>query len=155
MDVTTYKLSDYRNQGPLHKVLFNTLLRMVRKYNRGKPNLLIGVMDHIEAVFEGKGILELQANRKHYFKLVAAYGCKPAWMKHQQLLEIGFSPPAEQSDKAMLLKGYDSWKFYKGVNQSLHESELVEELNTDQWMIDLRLDASDLLNNSPANRFNE
>ena len=123
---------------------------MVRKNNRGSPNTPI---DNIEAVFEDEGMLELQGNREH--KLVAVNGCKTAWMKHQHLLETGNSPPAEQSDKAMILKGYDSWEFYQGVNQPLHESELVERLNADQRMIELGLDASDLLNDSPANRFNE
>ena len=55
----------------------------------------------------------------------------------------------------MVLKGYDSWDFYQGVNRSLYESQIANGLNADQRMIDLGLDASDLLNDSPANRFNE
>ena len=130
-------------------------------------------MDHIEAVFQDEGILELQGNCEQY--LVTIDGCKTAWMKHQQLLEIGNSPPAEQSVKAKILKGYDSWDFSQGVNQPLHESELVkgydswdffqgvnqplcelvEGLNADQLMIDLGLDASDLLHDWPVNRLNE
>ena len=39
--------------------------------------------------------------------------------------------------------------------RTLNESKLVEGLNADQLMIDLGLDASDLLNDLPANRFNE
>ena len=76
-------------------------------------------------------------------------------MKHQPWLEIGNSNPAIQSDKAMILKGCDSWHFFQGVNQPLYESEKVERFNADQLMINLGLDASDLLNDSPANRFNE
>ena len=75
----------------------------------------------------------------------------PARRKHQQLLEIGISNSAIQSDKVMILKGYDSWDFY----QPLYESENVLRCDADQLMIDLGLDASDLLNDSPANRFNE
>ena len=74
---------------------------------------------------------------------------------HRQLLEIGTSPPAEQSDKEMVLKGYDTSEFYQDVNMLLYESQLVKRLNTDQQMIDLGLDASDLLNDSPANRSSE
>ena len=55
----------------------------------------------------------------------------------------------------MILKGYDSWELYQGVNQPLYESGLVEGLNADQLIIDLGLDASDLLYDSPTNRFNE
>ena len=40
--------------------------------------------------------------------------------------------------------------FYQGVNQPLYESEKVERCNADQLIIDLGLDASDLLNGSPA-----
>ena len=76
-------------------------------------------------------------------------------MKHQQFLEIRSSTSAEQSDRAKILKGYDSWDFYQGVNKPLYESQIVNGLNADQLMIDLGLDASDLLNDSPANRFNE
>ena len=125
---------------------------MVRKNYRGSPDTPIEFMDHIEAVFEDDGLIELQDTRKHY--LVTIDGCKKAWMKHQQLLEIlvGNSPPAEQSDKAMM-NGYDSWDFYQCVNQPLYESQ-VNGLNADQLMIDLGLDASDLLDDSPANRFN-
>ena len=77
-------------------------------------------------------------------------------MKHQ-LLEIGNTNSAEQSDKAMILpvKGYDSWEFFQAVNWPLYESEIVKDCHANQQMIDLCLDASDLLNDSPANRFNE
>ena len=78
-------------------------------------------MDHIKAVFEDKGMLELQGNHEH--RVVTIDGCKTAWMKHEQLLEIGDPPPAEQADQAMILKGYDSWVFYQGVNQPLYKSE--------------------------------
>ena len=50
---------------------------------------------------------------------------------------------------------YDSWDFYQEVNRPLFESEIVKDCNANQLMIDLGLDASDLLNDSPANRFNE
>ena len=90
---------------------------------------------------------------KHY--LVNIDGRQTAWLKHQQLLEIRTSSPADQLDKAMLLKRYDSRDFYQDVNMPLYESQLVNGLNADQQMIDLGLDASDLLNDSPANRFSE
>ena len=45
--------------------------------------------------------------------------------------------------------------FFSIVNQPLFESEKVEGCNADQLLIDLGLDTSDLLNDSPANRFNE
>ena len=79
-------------------------------------------MDPIEAVFEDEGLIKLRENHKHY--LVTIDGHKTAWLKHQQLLEIEPSPPAEQSDKAIVLKGYDSdaWDFFEDANIPLHES---------------------------------
>ena len=103
------------NQGPLQKNLFNALLRMVRKNDR--DHLPIDSMGRIEAVFEDEGLIKLRDNHKHYF--VTINGCKMAWMKHQQMLEVRNSPSAEQSDRAMILEGYDSWDFYQGVNRPL------------------------------------
>ena len=110
-----------RNQGQLQTKLLQALRHMVRKNSRGSPDTLIGFMDHIEAVFEDGGMLELRSNSEH--QLVTINSCKTARMKHQQLLKIGNSNPAIQSDKAMILKGYYSWDFYQGVNQPLYESE--------------------------------
>ena len=111
------------NQGPLQKRLFNALMRMMRKNNRGSPNLPIDFMDRIEEGFEKQGLIKLRKNQKHY--LVTIHGSKTAWLKHQQLLEIEPSPPAEQSDKAIVLKGYDSdtWDFFEDANIPLHESQ--------------------------------
>ena len=55
----------------------------------------------------------------------------------------------------MRLQVYDSWDFFQDVNQPLFEYKLVKGCNADQLMIDLGLDASDLINDLPANRFNE
>ena len=99
------------NQGQLQKELFNALLHMVRKNNRGSPNLPIDFMDRIKAVFEDEGLIMVRDNHKHYFETID--GSKTAWMKHQQFLEIRSSISAEQSDRAKILKGYDSWDFSK------------------------------------------
>ena len=50
---------------------------------------------------------------------------------------------------------YDSWDFFQEVNRPLFESETANDCTANQLMIDLGLDASDLLIDSPANRFNE
>ena len=50
---------------------------------------------------------------------------------------------------------FDSWDFYQEVNRPLFESEIANDCTANQLMIDLGLDASDLLIASPANRFNE
>ena len=110
-------------------------------------------MDHIEAVFEDEGMYELQGNSEH--TLITIDGCKTAQMKHQLCLEIGNLFLARQSDKAMRLQVYDSREFFQEVNRPLFESEIVNDCTANQLMIDLGLDASDLLNDSPANRFNE
>ena len=65
-----------RNQGPLQTKLLQALLRMVRKNSRGNPDTPIGFMDHIEAVFEDEGMLELQGNCEH--QLVTIDGCMTA-----------------------------------------------------------------------------
>ena len=114
------------NQGQLQSKRLQALLRMVRKNNRGSPDTPIRFMDHIEAVFEDEGMLKLRSNSEH--QLVIIDGCKTARMNHQQWLEIGNSFPAIQSDKAMILKGYDSWLFYQGVNQPLYESEFCQRI---------------------------
>ena len=54
-----------RNQGPLQTKLLQALLCMVHKNSRGSPDTPIGFMDHIEAVFEDEGMLELQSNSEH------------------------------------------------------------------------------------------
>ena len=142
-----------KHQGPLQAKLLQALLRMARRNERGNPDTPIGFMDHIEAVFEDEGMFELQGNSE--YKLITIDGCKTAQMKHQLLLEIGNSNSAIQSDNAMRLKYYDSWDFFQDVNQSLFESEIFKGCNAGQLMIDLGLDASDLLNDSPAICFNE
>ena len=86
-----------KHQGPLQAKLFQALLRMARKNERGNPDTPIGFMDHIKAVFEDEGMFELQDNSEH--KLITIDGCKTAQMKHQLLLEIGNSFLAKQSDK--------------------------------------------------------
>ena len=96
--INCHMFVNIRNQGPLQNILLIALLRMVCKNNRGSPDTPRGFMDHIKAVFEDKCMLELQGNCKH--RVVTINGCKTAWMKHQQLHEIGDPPPAEQSDKA-------------------------------------------------------
>ena len=110
-------------------------------------------MDHIEAVFEDGGMYELQGSSEH--KLITIDGCKTAQMKHQLCLEIGNSFLARQSDKAMRHQVYDSWDFPQEVNRPLFESEIAKDCTANQLMIDLGRDAADLLNDSPANRFNE
>ena len=81
-----------RNQGQLQARLLQALLCMVSKNSRGNPDTPIGCMDHIKAVFEIEGMLELQGNSEH--KLITIDGCKTAQMKHQLLLEIGNSNSA-------------------------------------------------------------
>ena len=75
-----------KHQGPLQAKLLQALLRMARRNERGNPDTLIGFMDHIKAMFEDEGMLELQGNSEH--QLITIDGCKTARMKHQQLLEI-------------------------------------------------------------------
>ena len=82
-------------------------------------------------------------------------GYTTAWLKHQQLFEIKHFPPVDQSDKAMVLKGYDSWEFYQHVNIPLHESQQVNGLFAHQQMFNLNVNVSELLNDSPAKHFNE
>ena len=40
---------------------------------------------------------------------------------------------------------FDSWDFYQEVNRPLFESEMAKDCTANQLMIDLGLDASDLL----------
>ena len=53
------------DQGPLQIKFLQALLRKVRKNNRGSPDTPIGFMDHIGAVFEDEGMLELRNNSEH------------------------------------------------------------------------------------------
>ena len=142
-----------KHQGPLRDRLLQALLRLARRNERGNPDTPIGFMDHIEAVFDDQGLAELHESSGH--KLVTIDGCKTAQMKHHLCPEIGNSLLARQSDKARKQRMYDSWEFFQAVNWPLYESEIVKDCHANQQMIDLCLDASDLLNDSPANRFNE
>ena len=96
---------------------------------------------------------ELNGNSEH--KLITIDGCKTAQMKHLLCLEIGNTLLAKQSGNARRLQVFDSWDFFQEVNRPLFESEIANDCTANQLMIDLGLDASDLLNDSPANRFNE
>ena len=62
--------------------------------------------------------------------------------------------PADKSDKAMMIKGYEPWVYYRSVNLPLFESH-VDGMFSDQPMTGSSAIASQPLSDSPAKRFNE
>ncbi len=64
------------------------------------------------------------------------------------------SNPCIKSDQAWFIKGYDSWKFNLDINLPLYESKQVDGMFADPPMTGPLANASKILNDSPANRFN-
>ncbi len=85
-------------------------------------------MDSIKDVFETQGLIKLQGNR-HY--LMGVDGHVRLWMKHPKVTTIGNSNPANKSDKAMVIKEYEPWVYYRSVNLPLFESH-VDGMFSDQ-----------------------
>ncbi len=93
-------------------------------------------MDSIEAVFEEQGLIEKVAEHQHY--LVGIDGHARAWMKHQKVLIIVTPNPARKSDKAWLIKGYESWGIYLDVNWPFtNPNKLMECLRTHRLLASL------------------
>ena len=67
-------------------------------------------MDSIEDVFEEQGLNKNLAKHQHY--LVKIDGQLRAWMKHPKVPTIVTSEPAQDSDEAWLIKGYEPWVYY-------------------------------------------
>jgi hypothetical protein len=77
-------------------------------------------------------------------------------MKHPKVLTIVTSKPEQDSDKAWLIKGYNSREFYRETNLPLYETQQVHDgMFADPQMTGPLAIASKLLNDSPAKRFNE
>jgi hypothetical protein len=76
-------------------------------------------------------------------------------MKHLKVPTIITPEPAHNSDTAWLIKGYDPWEFYRETNSPLYESQRVDGMFAEQQMTGPQAIASKLLNDSPANCFNE
>jgi hypothetical protein len=74
--------------------------------------------------------------------------------KHPKVATIGISNPADKSDKAWVIKGYELWVYYRSVNLPLFESQ-VDGMFADSPMTGSSASASKPLNDSPAKRFNE
>ncbi len=64
-----------------------------------------------------------------------------SWMKHSTVTTIRISNPANKSDKAMMIKGYEPWVYYRSVNLPLFESH-VNGIFSDQLMTGLSAIAS-------------
>ncbi len=75
-------------------------------------------------------------------------------MKPPKVATIGISNPADKSDKAMMIQGYEPWVYYQSVNLPLFESQ-VDGMFADSSMTGSSVMASKPLNDSPAKRFNE
>ncbi len=78
-----------------------------------------------------------------------------AWTKHQKVPTIVTSYPAHNSDKTWLIKGYDTWEFYRDANLPLYEFQQVNGMFADPQMTGPLAIASKPLNDSPAKLFNE
>ncbi len=109
-------------------------------------------MDSIEDVFEKQVLNKKLAKHKRYS--VKVDGHERAWMKHPKVPTIVISEPAQDSDKAWLIKGYDSWEFYRETDSPLLESQQVNGMFADPPMTGSLAIASKLLNDSPAKRLN-
>ncbi len=72
----------------------------------GKIRGFCGQIRYKYDVFKAQGLIKKLAKHQHY--LVKVDGHVRAWMKHLKVLTIKTSKPAHDSDKAWLLKGYDS-----------------------------------------------
>ncbi len=107
--------------GPLETGLYIALMQVLRKLNSGSLIIPICVMDSIEDVVEEQGLNKKLAKHEHYS--VKVDGHARAWMKHQKVQTIVTSYPAQDSDKTWLIKGYDSWEFYRETNLPLSESQ--------------------------------
>ncbi len=78
-----------------------------------------------------------------------------AWMKHPNVPTIKTSEPAQDSNKAWLINGYNPWVYYQGVNLPFLESQQVDGMFADPQMTGSSAIASKLLNDLPAKLFNE
>jgi hypothetical protein len=76
-------------------------------------------------------------------------------MKQQKQPKMESSHPADKSDEAWEIRGYDSWNFYREINLPLCDSQYANGLFADQLMTAPRVSASQDLNDSPTKRFNE
>ena len=85
-------------------------------------------MDTIKDVFEEQGLIEMLAGNQQ--NLVYVDGHARAWMKHPKVATIRTSNPADKSDKAWVIKGYEPWVHYRSVNLPLFESMSMECLQT-------------------------
>ena len=77
-----------------------------------------------------------------------------SWMKHPKVTTIGISNPANKSDKAMMIKRYEPWVYYRSVNLPLFESQ-IDGMFADSPMTGSSAIASQPLNDSSAKRFND
>ncbi len=121
--------------GPLRTALSRALMRLTRQFNSGNLITPICFMDSIEDVFEEQGLIKLPENQ-HY--LVNVHGHARAWMKHPTVEPIRIQNPANKSDKAWILKGYEPWEHYRSVNLPLFESQ-VDGMFADSPMTGYRI----------------
>ncbi len=118
----------------------------------GTPHTKIDVMNHIKLLLKSTG-------RPEYF-LFQDDECVTAMNSIPSGEIMGLVHIADRSDKASATKGFDAWKGYptnqyQGYNHAPNIALSVYRLSASQSMTNPRDGASQLLNASPAKRFNE